>query len=188
MDLTMAEVEAAAKLLQDVVRPTPLEDSRWLGGKVGGPVYLKCENLQRAGSFKIRGAYVRIARLTAEERENLIWLTAGALLDAECDLDVAVTHAVVATALRAPAILEVPPQYGACRFTTVAAPLDIDFLLAPTVWFEDGRAIRATPNLHAVRGLPTLLAGALVQAVNQDPEIEALIVAEINALLAGLTR
>ncbi|NED99795.1 threonine ammonia-lyase [Phytoactinopolyspora halotolerans] len=68
MDLTLDEVKAARELLNDVVRPTPLEDSRWLGGKVGGPVYLKCENLQRAGSFKIRGAYVRIARLTAEER------------------------------------------------------------------------------------------------------------------------
>ncbi|WP_129670144.1 threonine ammonia-lyase [Phytoactinopolyspora endophytica] len=68
MDLTLDEVKAARELLHDVVRPTPLEDSRWLGAKVGGPVYLKCENLQRAGSFKIRGAYVRIARLTAEER------------------------------------------------------------------------------------------------------------------------
>jgi hypothetical protein len=127
-------------------------------------------------------------RLSAEERDNLAWLTAGALLDAECDLDVAVARTVVATALRAPEVLEVPPQYGECRFTTVAAPLDIDFLLAPTVWFEDGRAIRATPNLHGVRGLPTPLAGVLMQAVNQDPEIEALLVAEVNALLDGLGR
>lgn len=54
--------------MRDVVRPTPLEMSRWLAGKVGGPAYLKCEHLQRAGSFKIRGAYVRIARLSDEER------------------------------------------------------------------------------------------------------------------------
>lgn len=66
--VTMADVEAARELLRDVVRPTPLEDSRWLASRVGGPVHLKCENLQRAGSFKIRGAYVRIARLTDEER------------------------------------------------------------------------------------------------------------------------
>src|SRR5690349_23013001 len=38
--------------------------------KVGGPVLLKCENLQRAGSFKIRGAYTRIARLSDAERAN----------------------------------------------------------------------------------------------------------------------
>lgn len=66
--VTLDDVYAARELLRDVVRPTPLEDSRWLAGWVGGPVHLKCENLQRAGSFKIRGAYVRIARLTDEER------------------------------------------------------------------------------------------------------------------------
>ena len=38
------------------------------GQAVGGPVYLKCENLQRTGSFKIRGAYVRIARLSEQEK------------------------------------------------------------------------------------------------------------------------
>jgi len=47
---------------------TPLLRSRLLSEMVGGPVYLKCENLQRTGSFKIRGAYVRISRLTPEER------------------------------------------------------------------------------------------------------------------------
>jgi threonine dehydratase len=63
-----ADVEAAAALLDGVVRRTPLEHSRALAERVGGPVWLKCENLQRTGSFKIRGAYTRIARLTAEER------------------------------------------------------------------------------------------------------------------------
>jgi threonine dehydratase len=63
-----ADVEAAADLLADVVRHTPLWHSRGLADRVGGPVYLKCENLQRTGSFKIRGAYTRISRLTDEER------------------------------------------------------------------------------------------------------------------------
>ena len=63
-----ADVEAAAALLDGVVRRTPLEHSRALADRVGGPVWLKCENLQRTGSFKIRGAYTRIARLTDEER------------------------------------------------------------------------------------------------------------------------
>jgi threonine dehydratase len=62
------DVEAAAALLEGVVRHTPLEHSRGLAERVGGPVWLKCENLQRTGSFKIRGAYTRIARLTEEER------------------------------------------------------------------------------------------------------------------------
>jgi threonine dehydratase len=66
--VTGPAVEAAAALLSGVVRRTPLEHSRALAQRVGGPVWLKCENLQRTGSFKIRGAYTRIARLTAEER------------------------------------------------------------------------------------------------------------------------
>jgi threonine dehydratase len=63
-----ADVEAAAALLHGIVRRTPLEHSRALAERAGGPVWLKCENLQRTGSFKIRGAYTRLARLTAEER------------------------------------------------------------------------------------------------------------------------
>ncbi|MDQ1684630.1 MAG: threonine dehydratase [Frankiaceae bacterium] len=62
------EINAARELLDGVARLTPVEGSRPLSERVGGPALLKCENLQRTGSFKIRGAYVRIARLTAEER------------------------------------------------------------------------------------------------------------------------
>ncbi|HZN20270.1 MAG TPA: threonine ammonia-lyase [Micromonosporaceae bacterium] len=66
--VTLDDVEAARELLADVVRTTPLEPCRPLTAKLGGPAWLKCENLQRAGSFKVRGAYVRIARLSPEER------------------------------------------------------------------------------------------------------------------------
>src|SRR5215470_10344647 len=51
-----------------MIRQTPLLESTALSALVGGPVYLKCENLQRGGSFKVRGAYVRIARLSAAEK------------------------------------------------------------------------------------------------------------------------
>ncbi|HEU0103776.1 MAG TPA: threonine ammonia-lyase [Mycobacteriales bacterium] len=64
----LADVQAARELLRGVVRTTPLEGSRPLSADVGGPVLLKCENLQRTGSFKLRGAYVRIARLSPEQR------------------------------------------------------------------------------------------------------------------------
>jgi threonine dehydratase len=73
-----ADVVAARELLRDVVRPTPMEESRWLESLVGGPAYLKCENLQRAGSFKIRGAYTRISRLTdAERSRGVVCASAG---------------------------------------------------------------------------------------------------------------
>ncbi|HET6294520.1 MAG TPA: threonine ammonia-lyase [Kribbella sp.] len=68
MSITAAEIARAADLLHDVVAPTPLEYSRWLSDLVGGDVFLKCENLQRTGSFKLRGAYVRMARLSKKER------------------------------------------------------------------------------------------------------------------------
>jgi threonine dehydratase len=64
------DVRDARRLLEGVSRVTPMEGLRGLSDKVGGPVLLKCENLQRTGSFKIRGAYVRIARLTDEERSR----------------------------------------------------------------------------------------------------------------------
>ncbi|GAC1443880.1 MAG: threonine ammonia-lyase [Mycobacteriales bacterium] len=66
----LAAIRAARGLLEGVSRVTPLEGSRPLSRDVGGPVWLKCENLQRTGSFKIRGAYVRIAMLTDAERAH----------------------------------------------------------------------------------------------------------------------
>jgi threonine dehydratase len=64
------DVRAAAALLDGVAIRTPVEGSRWLSNDAGGRVDVKCENLQRTGSFKIRGAYVRIARLTDDERKH----------------------------------------------------------------------------------------------------------------------
>ncbi|GAB3205297.1 threonine ammonia-lyase [Nocardia tengchongensis] len=64
----MARIEAAATLLEPVIRRTPVVGSRVLSERVGHPVWLKCENLQRTGSFKPRGAYNRIANLAPAER------------------------------------------------------------------------------------------------------------------------
>lgn len=64
------EILKARELLRGVAVYTPMEESRWLSGACGGPVYLKAENLQRTGSFKIRGAYVRMSRLSIDERER----------------------------------------------------------------------------------------------------------------------
>ncbi len=64
------EILAAQKVLDGIVRRTPMETSRVLSEQVGGPVLFKCENLQRTGSFKIRGAYLRISRLSHEQRSR----------------------------------------------------------------------------------------------------------------------
>ena len=66
--MTLDDVVAAQELLRSIIDPTPLEFSRALSERVGGDVHLKCENLQRAGSFKIRGAYTRMSRLSDEEK------------------------------------------------------------------------------------------------------------------------
>ncbi|KPI04927.1 threonine dehydratase [Actinobacteria bacterium OK006] len=66
--VTLDDVRGAQKMLTGVARTTAMEGSRYLSQLVGAPVHLKCENLQRTGSFKLRGAYVRIAGLLPEER------------------------------------------------------------------------------------------------------------------------
>jgi threonine dehydratase len=65
---TLSDIEAARARLDGVARVTPVYRSETLSGLVGRVVHLKAENLQRTGSFKIRGAYNRISSLGPEER------------------------------------------------------------------------------------------------------------------------
>ncbi len=64
----LADIEEARRALDGVSVYTPMEESRWLSALAGGPVDIKAENLQRTGSFKIRGAYLRMSRLSPEEQ------------------------------------------------------------------------------------------------------------------------
>ncbi len=66
--VTLADIEQAREVIRPVVNAFPVANARWLTELVGGPVYLVPENLQRAGSFKIRGAFNRLARLSPEEQ------------------------------------------------------------------------------------------------------------------------
>ena len=68
--MELVEIREAAARIHGVIRDLPVQGARWLSDQVGGPVYLIPENLQRAGSFKIRGAYNRIAQLSESERAN----------------------------------------------------------------------------------------------------------------------
>jgi threonine dehydratase len=68
--VTLDQIEDARSRLEGVAVRTPLDESRALSSQVGGKVFIKCENLQRTGSFKIRGAYNRISRLDASEKER----------------------------------------------------------------------------------------------------------------------
>lgn len=76
--VTLPDVEAAASNLAGVIRELPLAGAQWLERLVGGEVCLVTENLQRAGSFKIRGAYHRISRLSdAERARGVVAASAG---------------------------------------------------------------------------------------------------------------
>jgi len=66
--LTLDQINAAADRLRPVMRLTPVIASQVLSERTGEQVWLKCENLQRTGSFKPRGAYNRIANLSIEDR------------------------------------------------------------------------------------------------------------------------
>jgi len=66
--LTIEQVEAAAHRLRDRIHRTPVVSSRSLDEATGHSVFLKCENLQRAGAFKIRGALNKLLSLSDAER------------------------------------------------------------------------------------------------------------------------
>lgn len=66
--LSWDEIRDAATVLAPVVHRTPVEFSESLSRIAGTEVWLKCENLQSGGSFKIRGAYLRMSRLSAKEQ------------------------------------------------------------------------------------------------------------------------
>lgn len=75
---SLDDIRRAAELQRGVVQRTPIERSDYLSDLAGRPVLLKMEHLQRAGSFKIRGAYVRMARLTdAEKARGVVAASAG---------------------------------------------------------------------------------------------------------------
>src|SRR5712691_2770851 len=62
----LGDVQAAAERLRGVANRTPVVTSRTVNALVGGQVFFKCENLQRGGAFKFRGAYNRLAALSSE--------------------------------------------------------------------------------------------------------------------------
>ncbi|MEX2570673.1 MAG: threo-3-hydroxy-L-aspartate ammonia-lyase [Gemmatimonadota bacterium] len=67
---TLESVVAARDRLRGVANRTPVVSSRTLDGRLGGEVFIKCENFQRSGSFKFRGAYNAVSRLSAADRER----------------------------------------------------------------------------------------------------------------------
>lgn len=75
---TLEKFEQASELVKKVTNPTKLVYSEYLSKDTGAKVYLKPENMQHTGAYKLRGAYYKISTLTEEEREKgLITASAG---------------------------------------------------------------------------------------------------------------
>ncbi|MBA2621145.1 MAG: pyridoxal-phosphate dependent enzyme, partial [Acidobacteria bacterium] len=78
MTVKLSDIEDARKILQGIIIPTPIVADEKLSNEIGARAYLKAECLQRSGSFKVRGAYNKIARLSDEEKaRGVIAASAG---------------------------------------------------------------------------------------------------------------
>jgi threonine dehydratase len=76
--VTLERIRGAYEPLKPVVRRTPILTSRTLDGMAGGAIHLKAENLQKTGSFKIRGAYTALSRLSPADRaKGVVTASAG---------------------------------------------------------------------------------------------------------------
>lgn len=126
---TLDAIRAARDIVKDVVKVTPTETSRVLTEVLGAPVHLKLESLQRTGSYKIRGAFHRMSKLTPEERaRGVVAASAGnhaqgvALAARELGIDATIFMPVAAALPK----LQATRDYGASvvlRGHTVDEPL-----------------------------------------------------------------
>lgn len=71
-DVTFSSIAEAAPVLRGVSHITPVTTSRQLDARISGKVFLKCENFQRTGAFKFRGAYNALSRLNSQERTRQV--------------------------------------------------------------------------------------------------------------------
>ncbi len=78
MSVKLSDIQDARKILQGIIIPTPIVSDEKLSNEIGAKAFLKAECLQRSGSFKVRGAYNRISRLSGEEKaRGVIAASAG---------------------------------------------------------------------------------------------------------------
>lgn len=184
--VTLDDVIAARAELGELVRPTPLEFSRVLSDKVGAEVFLKCENLQRAGSFKIRGAYTRIARLSeAEQARGVVAASAG---NHAQGVALAATSLGIKSRVYMPVGAAMPKliatrAYGA-EVEQVGATLD-ESLVAARAYAEETGAVLIHPFDH-----PDIVAGqgtCGLELLEQCPDVGTVIVSlGGGGLLAGI--
>lgn len=184
--VTVDDVLAARKLLADIIRPTPLVWSRPLSERFGGEVWFKCENLQRAGSFKIRGAYVRVHNLPPHQRARGV-VAASAGNHAQGVALAATLHGIQATVFM-PEGAPLPKvaateSYGAqVRFA--GTTVDEALVAAQRFSEETGAAlIHPFDHVDIVAGQGTVA----LEILEQCPQVKTVLVgAGGGGLLAGI--
>ena len=184
--VTIADIRAAREVLSKVIRPTPLKFNRALSERVGADVFLKCENLQRAGSFKIRGAYTRMSRLSPQERAaGVVAASAG---NHAQGVALAAQMLGIASKVYMPVRAPMPKlaatrAYGA-EVEQVGETLD-ESLLAARAWADETGAILIHPFDHA-----DIVAGQGTcgwEILDQCPEVRTVVVGlGGGGLLAGI--
>ena len=76
--VNFSDIQDARALLKGVAHDTPVMTSRFLNSISGATVYLKCENFQRTGAFKFRGAYHAVTRLNPQQQSKpVVTLSSG---------------------------------------------------------------------------------------------------------------
>jgi threonine dehydratase len=196
--ITLADVRRASERLRGVADRTLVATSRTVDELAGGQVFFKCESLQRGGAFKFRGAYNRLAALSAEERaRGVVAFSSGnhaqgvALAARELGvpatvvmpsdapaLKVAATQAYGAEVVRYERLTEdreaIARSLADERGLTLVPPYDHPLIMAGqgTAALELIEEVGALDWLLAPLGGGGLLSGCLIAATGVQPEIK----------------
>jgi threo-3-hydroxy-L-aspartate ammonia-lyase len=173
--VNFSDIQSAAGRLQRVAQRTPLATSRTLNGLVGAEVCCKCENLQRAGAFKFRGAYNAVSQLSAEQmKRGVVSFSSG---------NHAQALALVGKLLHTPTVIVMPDDAPAVK---LAATRDYGAEVVLYDRVEQKREVIAR-QLGEERGLtlippfehPHIIAGqgtAALELLTDVPDLDVLIV------------
>jgi len=172
---TLQDIERASQVIRDAINITPMLHSRTFGAMTGANVYLKPENLQRTGSFKVRGATYKIAQLTEEERRRGVIATSMG--------NHAQAVAVAAQSFAVPATIVMPEQAPLVKVMATQG-YGARVVLHGTTFEEasaHARAIQAATGATFVHAFddPSIIAGQGtlgLEILAHLPSVDALIV------------
>jgi threonine dehydratase len=185
---TLAEIEQAREVVAQVIQPTPMDKSAYLEQLLGVPVWLKAENLQRTGSYKIRGAFNRLSRLSEEEKARGV-VAASAGNHAQ-GVALAAQRLGIAATIFMPAGVALPKlqatrAYGA--ETVLDGPSFTETLAAAQEFTARTGAVFIPPYDHedVITGQATLG----LEIVEQVPDVETILVPiGGGGLISGVAR